>query len=90
MNTGTPLTGLKHAQFLVNLYFSYMDTTGHIMDGCFLYLKKITKERNHDRKIIFCSFVHIFTGGLPADGITAMVIKECHLLIYCVRLSMAL
>lgn len=81
MNTVTPSTGLKHAQFLVNLYSSYMghDWAHH---GWLLFFfkneRKITTGRG---SFFFCSFVHIFfTGGLPADGITAMVVKECRLL----------
>lgn len=87
MNTGTPSTGLKHAQFLVNLYLSYMghDWAHHRWRLFLKNERKITTGKG-----FFCSFVHIFfTGGLPADGITAMVVKECCLFIYCVRLSMA-
>lgn len=76
MNTGTPLTGLKHAHFLVSLYLSYM---GHEWAQHEWHLYKKKKKKSHDRKQIFCSFVHFFTGGLPADGITAMVIKELSL-----------
>lgn len=81
MNTVTPSTGLKHALFLVNLYSSYM---GHdwARHGWLLVLKNERKKKNHDRKgffffILLCTF---FTGGLLADGITAMVVKECCLL----------
>ena len=77
MNTVTPSTGLKHAQFLVNLYSSYMghDWAHH---GWLFFLKM--KEKNHNRKFFFVLLCTFFTGGLPADGITAMVVKECRLL----------
>lgn len=83
MNTVTPSTGLKHAQFLVNLYSSYMghDWAHH---GWLLFLKMKEKSRQEFFFVLLCTF---FTGGLPADGITAMVIKESSL-IYCVRLFM--
>lgn len=86
MNTGTPSTGLKHAQLLVNLYLGYMEHNwAH--HGWLLFLKN--EKKNHDRKLIFCTFVHIFTGGVPADGLTAMVVKESSLNLLRIWLSMA-
>lgn len=65
MNTGTPSTGLKHAQFLVNLYLSYMghDWAHHRWRLFLKNERKITTGKG-----FFCSFVHIFfywwvTGG---------------------------
>lgn len=86
MNIGIPSTGLKHAQILVNLYLSYM---GHNLahHGWLLFFLKL-KEKSQQEGF-FYSFVHTFTGGLWADGITAMVIKECCVLLYCIRLSVA-
>lgn len=77
MNTVTPSTGLKHAQFLVNLYSSYMghDWAHH---GWRIFLKM--KEKSQQEGIFFVLLCTFFTGGLPVDGITAMVVKECHLL----------
>lgn len=82
MNTVTPSTGLKHAQFLVNLYSSYMGHDwAHHGWLLFFFLKMKEKSQQEGVLFFFCSFVHIFfTGGLPADGITAMVVKECRLL----------
>lgn len=46
-----------------------MDTAGRVMAVCFEKPKK-----THNRKDFF---VHTLLDGLPADGVTAMVIKEC-------------
>lgn len=51
------------------------------MAVCFEKPKKI-----HNRKDVF---VHTFLDGLPADGVTAMVIEESSS-IYCIRQSVAL
>lgn len=47
----------------------------------------LKNERKITTGIFFVLLCTFFTGGLPADGITAMVIKESSL-IYCVRLFM--
>lgn len=51
-----------------------MDTAGRVMAVCFEKPKK-----THNRKDFF---VHTWLDGLPADGVTAMVIKECLLLLH--------
>ena len=64
MNTGTPSTGLKHAQFLVSLYLSYM---GHnwARQRWLRFLKNESMKKNHNSTgfFFFCSFVHTFTDG---------------------------
>lgn len=53
MNTVTPSTGLKHAQFLVNLYWSYMghDRAHH---GWLLFLK-IKSQQEGIFLFFFCA-----------------------------------
>lgn len=57
MNTGTPLTGLKHAHFLVSLYLSYM---GHewAQHEWHLYRKKKKKKVTTESKyfVLLCTF----------------------------------
>lgn len=85
MNTVTPSTGLKHAQFLVNLYSSYMghDWAHH---GWLLFLKM--KEKSRQETIFFCSFVHIFHWWATGGWYHSYGHKRVSSLIYCVRLFM--
>lgn len=61
--------------------------TGHIMDGCFFVFFVLNESKITTGKGFLCVCVFSLV-GLPADDVTAMVVKECRLFIYCVRLSM--
>lgn len=91
MNTVTPSTGLKHAQFLVKLHSSYMghDWAHH---GWLLFLKM--KEKSRQEGFFFVLFVHIFTLVCVSRYFTggwyhSYGRKRGSSLIYCVWLFMA-
>lgn len=70
MNTVTPSTGLKHAQFLVNLYSSYMghDWAHH---GWLLFLKMKEKSRQEEEGVFV--FFLFFCAHFSLVGYRRMV-----------------
>lgn len=64
------------SQFILELHGTRLGTSW-MAAFFFKNERKITTGRGFFF-LFFCA--HFFTGGLPADGITAMVVKECRLL----------
>lgn len=88
MNTVTPSTGLQHAQFLVNLYSSYMghDWAHHGWLLFFLKMKEKSQQEGVFFFVLLCTFFHWWvTGG----WYHSYGRKRVSSLIYCVRLFMA-